>query len=326
MQVHPTTLDSVLRFLGTEGQRSVEAYEERFQEVLPRASRLRPLEAGTRLLEVGIGTGWFLMLSARRGLECVGLDISPQVIAFVRTRAEQNGVSLDLRLGNIEETVLEREAFDVVMAESVFEPVEDWRRGLANVAGCLRPGGVLILTSTNRFSPRSGEYPLPFYGWLPNRLRYWLRRTLEGPDIMELGIDFHQFTYPGLSDGLKEAGFSRVYDIAHLLDPERLNHPTWWNIALLRARPRAVVVGPPRRASSARGAWRGGRSAPPMPYASGSRSRSSEPPPTPRCCALHSGPWSPPTCWLPRWPISARGRCHGRSRPSPWRSSSAHCR
>jgi len=173
MQVHPTTLDSVLRFLGTEGQRSVEAYEERFQKLLRLASRFRPLEAGTRLLEVGIGTGWFLMLSARRGLECVGLDISPQVIAFVRTRAEQNGVSLDLRLGNIEETVLEREAFDVVMAESVFEHVEDWRRGLANVAACLRPGGVLILTSTNRFSPRSGEYPLPFYGWLPNRLRFW---------------------------------------------------------------------------------------------------------------------------------------------------------
>ena len=242
MQVHPTTLDSVLRFLGTEGQRSVEAYEERFQKLLRLASRFRPLEAGTRLLEVGIGTGWFLMLSARRGLECVGLDISPQVIAFVRTRAEQDGVSLDLRLGNIEETVLEREAFDVVMAESVFEHVEDWRRGLANVAACLRPGGVLILTSTNRFSPRSGEYPLPFYGWLPNRLRYWLRRTLEGPDIMELGIDFHQFTYPGLSDGLKEAGFSRVYDIGHLLDPERLNHPTWWKIALLRAMRRSVAV------------------------------------------------------------------------------------
>src|SRR2546427_6192929 len=116
MQVHPTTLDSVLRFLGTEGQRSVEAYEERFQKLLRLASRFRPLEAGTRLLEVGIGTGWVLMLSARRGLECVGLGISPQGIAFVRARAGQNSVSLDLRLGNIEKTGLEGEAFEVGMA------------------------------------------------------------------------------------------------------------------------------------------------------------------------------------------------------------------
>src|SRR5438445_5122424 len=120
MQVHPTTLDSVLRFLGTEGQRSVEAYEERFQKLLRLASRFRPLEAGTRLLEVGIGTGWFLMLSARRGLECVGLDISPQAIAFVRTRAEQDGVSLDLRRGSIEERVLGRDGLDVAMAATAF--------------------------------------------------------------------------------------------------------------------------------------------------------------------------------------------------------------
>src|SRR5947208_15779923 len=102
MQIHPTTLDSVLRFLGTEGQRSVEAYEERFQKLLRLASRSRPLEAGTRLLEVGIGTGWFLMLSARRGPERVGLDISPQGLAFVRTAPTRDRVSLDLRLGKSE--------------------------------------------------------------------------------------------------------------------------------------------------------------------------------------------------------------------------------
>jgi len=69
MQVHPTTLDSVLRFLGTEGQRSVEAYEERFQKLLRLASRFRPLEAGTRLLEVGIGMGYVPAGQALLGTE-----------------------------------------------------------------------------------------------------------------------------------------------------------------------------------------------------------------------------------------------------------------
>lgn len=235
MQLHQASLSSVLRYLETEGQRPLEAYEEQVQKLLRLASRFRPVGTGTRILEVGIGTGWFLIFCAGKGLECVGLDISPQLIGFVRERAEQNGVHLDLRLGNIEETVLDPAAFDIVVAESVFEHVEDWRRGLANVAASLRPGGVLILSSTNRFSPRSGEYPpLPFYGWLPNRIRYWLRRTLEGPDVMRLGIDFHQFTYRILRRALKDTGFSRVYDITDLLDPERLNHPTWWKVALVR--------------------------------------------------------------------------------------------
>jgi len=243
MQVHSASLSTVLRYLETEGQRPLEVHEGDFRKVLRRTSRFHPLGAGTRLLEVGIGTGWFLVLCARNGLECVGLDISPELIGFVRKRAEQNGVSLDLRLGNIEETALGREAFDVVIAESVFEHVEDWRRALANVAASLRPGGVLIFCSTNRFSPRSGEFPpLPFYGWLPNRIRYWLRRTLEGPDVMRLGIDFHQFTYGTVRRAMLETGFSRVYDIADLLDPERLNNPTWWKVALLRGMRRSRTV------------------------------------------------------------------------------------
>src|SRR2546422_10438144 len=100
-------------------------------------------------------------MCAKKGLECVGLDISRELIDFVRERAAQNGVRLDLRLGNIEETALDRGAFDVVIAESVFEHVEDWRRGLANVAASLSPGGVLIFCSTNRFSP----CPARFRSW-----------------------------------------------------------------------------------------------------------------------------------------------------------------
>ena len=59
---------------------------------------------------------------------------------------------------------------------------------------------------------------------------------------MRLGIDFHQFTYPGLSKGLKEAGFSRVYDIADFLDPKGLNHSTWWKVALVRGMRRSPTV------------------------------------------------------------------------------------
>ena|SRR2546426_11097118 len=236
MQVYEHALRSTDRFLETQGRRPLESYEDEFRRVVRRVSRFRPLTPGTRILEVGIGTGWFLVLAATHGLECVGLDISPQLIAFARERAERHHVRVDLRLANIEEVILEPEAFDVIVADSVFEHVEDWRRGLANLAASLRPGGVLLFASTNRFSPRSGEYPpLPFYGVLTDRLRYSLRRALEGSDIMRLGIDFHQFTYGMVRRALKELGFSHVYDIADLLDPERLNHPTWRKIALVRA-------------------------------------------------------------------------------------------
>jgi SAM-dependent methyltransferase len=243
MQIHQTALSTVDRYLETEGQRPLEAYEDRFGKFMRLVSRFRPVTAGTRILEVGIGTGGVLVLSAKHGLECVGLEISPQLIAFAKERAERHGVSVDLRLGNIEDAVLDPASFDVVIADAVFEHVENWRAGLTNIAAALRPGGVLLLGSTNRFALWSGEFPpLPFYGWLPNRIRYWLRRTLEGPDVLRLGIDFHQFTYRTLRRALAAAGFARVYDAADLLDPERLNHPAWWKTVLVRAMRRSPIV------------------------------------------------------------------------------------
>ena len=235
MQVHHASLRSTARYLEAEGRRPLEAHEPEFRKFVRLASRGRALAPGTRILEVGIGTGWLLILCAQHGLDPVGLDISPQLIEFVRQRAEQHGLQLDLRLGNIEEAPLEPASFDVIIADSVFEHVQHWQEGLARVAAALRPGGVLIFSSTNRFALRSGEFALPFYGWLPDPVRYALRRAIDGPDVMRLGIDFHQFTYPVVHRALTRLGFSRVYDIADLLDPDRLNSPRRWKVALVRA-------------------------------------------------------------------------------------------
>jgi SAM-dependent methyltransferase len=233
---------AVVRFLEEDGRRPLDAYEERFGRVIRLVSRIRPVGPGTRILEVGIGTGWFPVLCAANGLECVGLEIRPELIERAQERAKQYGVKPELRLGSVEDADLEPNAFDVVLADAVFEHVENWERGLANVASCLRPGGVLVFGSTNRFALLSGEFYLPFYGWLPNRVRYWLRRILENPDVMVCGIDFHQFTYGGVRRALREGGFSRVYDIAEILDPQRLNHPAWWKVALLRAMRQSTVI------------------------------------------------------------------------------------
>jgi hypothetical protein len=74
---------------------------------------------------------------------------------------------------------------------------------------------------------------MPFYGWLPDRLRFVLRKAVQGEDIMKLGIDFNQFTYPVLRSCFREAGFSRVLDLVDVLDPKSLRSPAPWKRALL---------------------------------------------------------------------------------------------
>jgi hypothetical protein len=60
-----------------------------------------------------------------------------------------------------------------------------------------------------------------FYGWLPNWARYQFRKWIHGPDIMKLGIDFHQFRYSGMRKAFQRLGFKEIHDILDFADPDR---------------------------------------------------------------------------------------------------------
>ena len=97
--------------------------------------------------------------------------------------------------------------------------------GLRQVYRILKPGGVLVFESTNKFSFTSGEYDFPLYGWMPNAWRYVLRIRREGVDVMRLGIDFHQFRYPLLRRAFRDTGFRVIEDRFDLNDASRMKSP-----------------------------------------------------------------------------------------------------
>jgi len=213
MKVYQETLADVDRYIENHRDISLEAYEPRFESYLRPVRRFKEITSETQILEIGTGPGWFPILCKQRGLCCKGLEISSQLIEVARETGRRYGVEPNIELGNIEESSLPANFYDVVIASSVFEHVEDWRGGLRNVYRCMRPGGVLFFESTNKFSFVSGEYRgMPLYGWLPNSWRYTLRKKVHGPDIMKLGIDFHQFTHGCLRREFKRIGFSQVLD------------------------------------------------------------------------------------------------------------------
>ncbi len=218
MQIHHEELSDVVRYLDTHRHLSIEDHRQQFNNYLRLIRRHIMIDEDTRILEIGTGTGWFPIMCKMQGIACKGLEISPQLVEHAREWGRSLGVEPDIEVGNIEEADVGDNEFDVIVAFSVFEHVERWREGLARVYKALKPGGVLVFGSTNKFGP-SGEFDFPFYGWLPDRLRYRLRIAYQGPDIMKLGIDFNQFTYPRLRRAFREAGFREVYDRVEIGDP-----------------------------------------------------------------------------------------------------------
>lgn len=179
--------------------------------------RIRPLDPPAEVLEVGIGTGWLMAALAERGYRCTGLEVNPWSCEHALKTLRERGIEADIVEGNIESAQFPENTFEVVFAETVLEHVRDYQAALHNIWRSMKAGGVLHISTTNKFSMKSGEYPrVPLYGWLPQRLRLAIRRRAGE----EMFFDWNEFTYWGLRRTCKRVGFTEVYDRLELIGRE----------------------------------------------------------------------------------------------------------
>jgi SAM-dependent methyltransferase len=242
MQIHKEELSDVSRYLELKGHLRIEDMRGDYEAYLRVIRRFTPLGPQSRILEIGTGTGWFPIMAKQEGLQVKGLEISQQLVDHARRWGRELGVEPDIELGNAEEHDIGDNEFDAVVANSVFEHIEKWQLALQRVAKALRPGGMFFFTSTNRFCPHSHEYPMLFYSWMPDQMRYRFRQKRQGPDIMKLGIDFNSFTYPQLRNAFQTAGFRQVLDRVDLVETARF--PAWKRTVLEAAKSSSLLKWP----------------------------------------------------------------------------------
>ena len=84
---------------------------------------LLPEGTGLRSSRVGCGEGIASVQLAYRGLDVVGVDLSPNAIAIAKQRALVNGVEVDFRVGNIEREELPKAQFDIVWCDLILHHV-----------------------------------------------------------------------------------------------------------------------------------------------------------------------------------------------------------
>ena len=95
---------------------------------------------GTRLLDVGCGSGLTLVLAQQRGAVPAGLDISPGLLQVARDRLP----GADLREGDLEFLPFGDAAFDAVTGINAFQFAGDPRQALREAARVTRPGGRVV--------------------------------------------------------------------------------------------------------------------------------------------------------------------------------------
>ena len=95
---------------------------------------------GTRVLDVGCGSGLTLVLAAQRGATVSGLDISPGLLGLARDRLP----GADLREGDMESLPFGDAAFDAVTGVNAFQFAGDPRRALREAARVAVQGGRVV--------------------------------------------------------------------------------------------------------------------------------------------------------------------------------------
>ncbi len=122
---------------------SYDQYAGTVAEVL----RDAPLPSRALALEVGPGDGRFLLELAPRFERVIALDIEAAMLEQARERAGKAGVdNIEFLHGDTGNPALPRAAADCVVINMVLHHTPDPGQVLADVASCLAPGAVVLVT------------------------------------------------------------------------------------------------------------------------------------------------------------------------------------
>jgi SAM-dependent methyltransferase len=105
------------------------------------------IRPGDRVLDVAVGNGNAAIEAARRGAVVTGIDLTPAQIERARTRCADEGMTVDLRVGNAEHLDVPDASFDVVLSVMgvIFAP--DHARAMAEMARVCSAGGTVAITT-----------------------------------------------------------------------------------------------------------------------------------------------------------------------------------
>lgn len=133
-----------------------------------RIADMAQLHAGESVLDVGCGTGSLALVVkdsvGPTGRVC-GIDPGGRQIARACHKAARRGLSIEFQLGVIEQLPYPEATFDVVLSTLMMHHLPDdlKRRGLAESARVLKPGGRLLIIDIRgqMGSSHSGTQDLP---------------------------------------------------------------------------------------------------------------------------------------------------------------------
>jgi SAM-dependent methyltransferase len=192
-----------------------------------------------RALELGCGTGFFLLNLMQAGLTARGsvTDLSPGMVAAALRNAENLGLDVDGRVADAEQIPYDDATFDVVVGHAVLHHIPDLDAAFREVLRVLKPGGRFVFAGE---PTRIGDRYARLLGGLTWKattavtrlpgLRGWRRRQTELDEssraaALEAVVDVHTFDPAALEALARRAGAADVRVVTEELSAAMLGWP-----------------------------------------------------------------------------------------------------
>jgi 2-polyprenyl-3-methyl-5-hydroxy-6-metoxy-1,4-benzoquinol methylase len=177
--------------------------------VIPYIQEVKPIGAGSVVMEVGCGEGGNLMPFCDMGCRCVGIDIDAAKIDLGKRKLNFDHVSLICKdIYDVDPQDLP--TFDLIFLRDVIEHIHNQEKFIGFIKRFLKADGVIFFAFPPWRMPFGGHQQivqnrflaaLPFYHILPKTLYQWILKAGNEPDsciaslleIKQTGISIHRF-------------------------------------------------------------------------------------------------------------------------------------
>ena len=157
--------------------------------------------SGRKVLDVGCGGGILTEALAKSGAEAIGIDLSKDSLEAAKIHATQQGLSIDYRYENIEETVSKHAGeFDAITCMEMLEHVPEPKKIIAACSRLLKPGGHAFFSTINR-TPKAllfviigGEYILHLLPRGTHTYKKLIRPSELKQWAQESGLEFRRLS------------------------------------------------------------------------------------------------------------------------------------
>jgi SAM-dependent methyltransferase len=165
--------------------------ERKFKRSLGRIRRLKRRMPGPDLLDIGSNVGFLVEAARQEGLAPVGVELNPRLVRAARAMFPE----CRFHEGRLEEIDFGDRRFDAAYCSEVIEHVPDCGGLLRRIAGLLRPGGVLFLTTPHVREYLRGGDPARWRDFgAPDHKLYFddrtITRLLEQSGFTDVRIEF----------------------------------------------------------------------------------------------------------------------------------------